>query len=90
MIFDIGASFGRSLSVTDNGVNVCVDNRLKWRYRWRVRLTNIGRKKIVNIYSYIPMAVEMAYAKRGAICVCCCCPSRFRRNRPPMRVIIQS
>ena len=29
---------GRSLGVTDNGVNVCVDNPLEWRYRWRVQL----------------------------------------------------
>jgi len=34
----IGAGLGRSLCVTDNGVNVCVDNPLEWRYRWRVQL----------------------------------------------------
>jgi hypothetical protein len=68
----------------------CVDNPGEWRYRWRVQLLNIGLKRIVNIHSYIPTAAEMIYAKRDSICACCCCPSYIHRNRPPMRVIIQT
>jgi len=37
-IIDIFHGFGGSLVVTDNGVNVSVDNRPEWRYRWRVGL----------------------------------------------------
>jgi len=40
----------------------------------------------MNNNSHIHMVAEMVCAKRGATCVCCCCPSRFHRNRPPMRV----